>query len=125
MSHPALTSKDGGGTRRHHILTILGRHHFTSSLYSFADTIRRMNVTLLDFTAAGLVIALGSTLQASTGLGAGLIVVPLLALFHLEFVPGPVIFASLGLSLLMTLVGRNAIKWVHLHTSASASLLAC
>lgn len=41
---------------------------------------------------------------------------PLLALFHLEFVPGPVIFASLGLSLLMTLVGRDAIKRVHLHT---------
>ena len=75
-----------------------------------------MNVTLLDFIAAGLVIALGSTLQASTGLGAGLIVVPLLALIHLEFVPGPVIFASLGLSLLMTLVGRDAIKRVHLHT---------
>jgi uncharacterized protein len=75
-----------------------------------------MDVTLLDFIAAGLVIALGATLQASTGFGAGLIVVPLLALIHLEFVPGPVIFASLGLSLLMTLVGRDAINRVHLHT---------
>lgn len=68
-----------------------------------------MDVTLLDFIAAGLVIALWSTLQASTGLGAGLIVVPLLALIHLEFVPGPVIFAGLGLSLVMTIVGRHAI----------------
>jgi uncharacterized protein len=42
--------------------------------------------------------------------------VPLLALIHLEFVPGPVIFASLGLSLLMTLVGRDAINRVHLRT---------
>ena len=74
-----------------------------------------MDVTLLDFIAAGVVIALGSTLQASTGFGAGLIVVPLLALIHLEFVPGPVIFASLGLSSLMTVVGRNAINRVHLH----------
>ena len=75
-----------------------------------------MEVTLLDFIAAGFVIALGSTLQASTGFGAGLIVVPLLALIHLEFVPGPVIFASLGLSSLMTVVGRNAINRVHLYT---------
>jgi uncharacterized protein len=75
-----------------------------------------MDVTLLDFIAAGLVIAIGSTLQASTGFGAGLIVVPLLAFIHLEFVPGPLIFASLGLSLLMTLVGRDAINRAHLHT---------
>lgn len=74
-----------------------------------------MDVTLLDFIAAGVVIALGSTIQASTGFGAGLIVVPLLALIHLEFVPGPVIFASLGLSSLMTIVGRNAINRQHLH----------
>lgn len=74
-----------------------------------------MDVTLLDFIAAGFVIALGSPLQVSPGFGAGLIVVPLLALIHLDFVPEPVIFAGLGLSLLMTLVGRDAINRVHLH----------
>lgn len=73
-------------------------------------------MTLLDFIAAGCVIALGSTLQASTGLGAGLLVVPLLALINLEFVPGPVMFASLGLSGLMTVMGWNAINRVHLPT---------
>jgi uncharacterized protein len=82
----------------------------------FWRPIGHMDATLLDFLAAGLVICLGSTLQASTGFGAGLVVVPLLALIHLEFVPGPVIFASLGLSLLMTLVGRRAINRMHLHT---------
>ncbi|MBA2251772.1 MAG: sulfite exporter TauE/SafE family protein [Nitrospirales bacterium] len=82
-----------------------------------------MDVTLLDFIAAGFVIALGATLQAATGLGAGLIVVPLLALIHLEFVPGPVIFASFGLSLLMTLVGRDAINRVHLHTVSIGLIL--
>src|SRR3569623_1901705 len=75
-----------------------------------------MDVTLFDFIAAGFVIALGSTLQASTGFGAGLLVVPHLALIHLEFVPGPVIFASLGLSSLMTVVGHGAIKRLHLRT---------
>lgn len=75
-----------------------------------------MDVTLFDFIVAGFVIVIGSTLQASTGFGAGLIVVPLLALIDLEFVPGPVIFASLGLSALMTVVGRDAINRVHLRT---------
>jgi uncharacterized protein len=75
-----------------------------------------MNIPFLDFIVAGFVIAVGSALQASTGFGAGLIVVPLLALIRLDFVPGPVLFASLGLSALMTVVGRDAINRVHLHT---------
>lgn len=82
-----------------------------------------MDVTVLDFIAAGLVIALGSTLQASTGFGAGLIVVPLLALIHLEFIPGPVIFASLALSSIMTYAGREAIKRLHLHTVSIGLIL--
>ena len=95
--------------------------HFAVHPNGFTGTCNRrlliaMDVTLLDFIAAGFVIALGSTLQASTGFGAGLIVVPLLALIHLEFIPGPVIFASLGLSSLMTVAGRSAISRLHLHT---------
>jgi len=54
-----------------------------------------MDLTLLDILAAGLVIRLRTIVQASTGLGAGLVVVPLLALIHIEFVPCPVIFARL------------------------------
>lgn len=69
-----------------------------------------ITITLLDFIAAGIVIVTGPTLQASTGYGAGLIIVPLLALIRLEFVPGLVVFASLGLSSLMTSVGREAIN---------------
>lgn len=49
-----------------------------------------MHVPLLDVIAAEFVIAIGATLQASTGFGAGLLVVPLLALYKLEFVPGRV-----------------------------------
>ena len=48
-----------------------------------------MDLTLLDILAAGLVIRLRTIVQASTGLGAGLVVVPLLALIHIEFVPRP------------------------------------
>jgi len=62
------------------------------------------------FLAALLAITLGAVMQAATGLGAGLIVVPLLALISLELVPGPVIFASLILSFLMAWGGREHIN---------------
>ncbi len=46
-----------------------------------------MDLTLFDILAAGLVIRLRIIVQASTGLGAELVVVPPLALLHIEFVP--------------------------------------
>lgn len=82
-----------------------------------------MEFTFLHILAAFFVIALGTILQASTGLGAGLLVVPLLALIHLELVPGPVMFASLTLSSAMTYAGRRAIKRQHL-LSVTFGLLA-
>ncbi|WP_447982998.1 TSUP family transporter [Nitrospira sp. Nam74] len=75
-----------------------------------------MDISLLQFVAATVVIAMGSTVQAATGVGAGLFVVPLLALINLNFVPGPVILASLWLSTIMAITGRNAIDRAHLHT---------
>lgn len=44
---------------------------------------------------ACLAVTLGATLQASTGFGAGLVSVPLLALIRPELVPGPILLASL------------------------------
>lgn len=75
----------------------------------------------MDFTAGSLVastcaITLGAILQASTGLGAGLVIVPLLGLISLEFIPGPLIFASLALSSLMTYQGRNNINFLNVKT---------
>ena len=52
---------------------------------------------------------LGAILQASTGLGAGLIIVPLLALVSLAFIPGPLVLASMALSGLMAFQGRREI----------------
>lgn len=52
---------------------------------------------------------LGAILQASTGLGSGLIIVPLLALVSLIFVPGPLVLASMALSGLMAWQGRKEI----------------
>jgi uncharacterized membrane protein YfcA len=66
-------------------------------------------VTATQITAANLAVMLGAILQASTGLGAGLIIVPLLALVSLIFVPGPLVLASMALSGLMAYQGRREI----------------
>jgi uncharacterized membrane protein YfcA len=49
-----------------------------------------------------------------TGVGAGFLVVPLLALVDLSLVPAPVIFGSMALSLTMAFRGRHQIdfRWV-------------
>lgn len=61
--------------------------------------------------AANAIFMLGATLQASTGLGAGLIIVPLLALISLNYIPAPVIAATIVLSFLMAWRGRTAIDF--------------
>jgi hypothetical protein len=69
-----------------------------------------MGVEWSGVMAANGILAVGSVLQAATGLGAGLVVVPLLALISLEFVPGPVILAVLALAWLMAWRGRAEIS---------------
>jgi len=61
------------------------------------------------FFAASGAVMLGAILQSATGFGAGLIIVPLLALVSLDFLPAPLILASMSLSALMTWQGRQHI----------------
>jgi uncharacterized protein len=75
-----------------------------------------MEITLGTFAAITCVITLGAILQASTGLGAGLVIVPLLGLISLELIPGPVIFASIALSALMTWQYRMSVKFLNMKT---------
>jgi uncharacterized protein len=75
-----------------------------------------MDLSIANLVAAAAVITLGSILQASTGLGSGLITVPLLALISLELIPGPLIFASLALSSLMAWRGRSSINFLNVKT---------
>jgi uncharacterized protein len=65
---------------------------------------------VIDLVAANAAVLLGAVLQASTGLGAGLIIVPLLALISLDFIPGPIVLASVALSGIMALQGRREIQ---------------
>lgn len=73
-------------------------------------------VHIIDLIAASGVIVLGATLQAATGLGAGLVMVPLLALIDPLFVPGPAIFASMALTALMSYRGRHEYRIAPLNT---------
>jgi len=81
-----------------------------------------------DFLLANLAITLGAVLQAATGLGAGLMIVPMLALIDLRFLPAPVILASMFLSALMAWKGRRQVegRYVPLISAslAAGSLLA-
>jgi uncharacterized membrane protein YfcA len=82
-----------------------------------------MDLTIGNLAASACGITLGAVLQTATGLGAGLVVVPLLGLISLELVPGPVIFASLTLSFLMAYHGRRSIQFANV-TILMAGLVA-
>ena len=70
-----------------------------------------MTIEWIGILAANALLALGSVVQAATGLGAGVVVVPLLALISLDFIPGPVIVAALALAWLMAWRGRAEIHY--------------
>ncbi|WP_046023092.1 sulfite exporter TauE/SafE family protein [Magnetospira sp. QH-2] len=62
--------------------------------------------------AAGwAVVILGAALQAATGLGGGLVMVPLLALVDPMLVPGPLILSALSLNSLMVYRGRHEVAF--------------
>ena len=71
-------------------------------------------MTALELAAATLAIALGSIVQAASGVGAGFLIVPMLAWINLSLVPAPMICGSLALSGLMAWRERGAIDRGHL-----------
>jgi uncharacterized membrane protein YfcA len=75
-------------------------------------------MTVWMFLVASAAVLAGSILQSATGFGAGLVIVPLLALVSLDFVPAPLILASMSLSLIMAWQGR-----AHIARAGLASVL--
>jgi len=73
-------------------------------------------MSLVEFLAATLAVATGALIQASTGIGAGFIIVPILAWIDVRLVPGPVVLASIALTVLMSVRERAAIDRNHLPT---------
>jgi uncharacterized membrane protein YfcA len=82
-------------------------------------------MTFADFAAATLAVALGSVLQAISGVGAGFLIVPMLAFVDIGLVPGPMIFGSLLLSGLMAYRERGAIDTSHLRIIIGGLLPGC
>jgi len=73
-------------------------------------------VSGLQLTAGLVVYAIGCTLQGVLGFGGGLFAVPILALIHPDFVPGPVLMVNPLLSGLLSMrergsVDRHGLRW--------------
>lgn len=66
-------------------------------------------MSLLDLVAASLAVAIGSIVQAASGVGAGFLMVPMIAWVNIELLPGPMICGSLALSGIMAWRERGAI----------------
>ena len=68
-----------------------------------------MELTISTFILINLVLIVGSILQRATGITAGMIIVPFLAMISYTLVPVPVVFASLALTSIMAYTGRKHI----------------
>ncbi|WP_299154881.1 sulfite exporter TauE/SafE family protein [uncultured Tateyamaria sp.] len=66
--------------------------------------------SLLAYIIANSAVVVASLVQTSTGMGFAMIAAPLLALISLEFVPGPMLFVNLFLSLFMLGDGRSHVE---------------
>jgi len=84
-----------------------------------------MTVSAPGLAAAAAVIAIGAVLQAATGMGTGILIVPLLALIDLNLVPGPAVMASMALSLPMAWRGRRHIAYDDLKPLMAGLLGGC
>lgn len=64
---------------------------------------------VFEWIAGNLIMVIGSFLQSAVGFGIALFVAPLLVLLNPGFVPGPMLFASLFLAVIMTFRGWRVI----------------
>lgn len=63
------------------------------------------------FLLSSVIVAIGAALQGAVGFGLGLFAVPLLLLFAPELVPGPLLAASMVLTMFLAQHERGAIAW--------------
>lgn len=68
-----------------------------------------MELTINTFILINLILILGSILQMATGVTAGMIIVPFLAMISYTLIPVPIAFASLTLTIMMAYKGRKKI----------------
>ncbi len=68
-----------------------------------------MDISVGSYLLINFILIVGSILQMATGVTAGMIIVPFLAMISYTLVPVPIAFASLALTVLMTYKGRKNI----------------
>ena len=68
-----------------------------------------MELTLFTYILINFILILGSILQMATGVTAGMIIVPFLAMISYTLIPAPIAFASLALTIMMSYKGRKHI----------------
>jgi uncharacterized protein len=84
-----------------------------------------MALELLNLGLAAGTIAVGAVLQAATGMGTGVMIVPILALIDIRLVPGPAVLASMALSLPMAWRGRRHIAYQELMPLLAGLMAGC
>jgi uncharacterized membrane protein YfcA len=86
-----------------------------------------IDLSLPRIAAAILVMAIGSALQATVGVGLALLAAPLLALLDVRFVPGPMLLASVIVAVATATHERDAIDgrklWLALTGLAAGTIL--
>jgi hypothetical protein len=68
-------------------------------------------VSLALFSLVFLIVALGAVLQGSVGFGLGVFSVPFLLLLAPELVPGPLLAATIAITLLIMVRERRDVRW--------------
>ena len=68
-----------------------------------------MELTIYTYVLINLILILSSILQMATGVTAGMIIVPFLAMISYTLIPVPIAFASLALTIMMAYKGRKHI----------------
>ena len=68
-----------------------------------------MELTFITYLLINFILILGSILQMATGVTAGMIIVPFLAMISYTLIPAPIAFASLALTIMMSYKGRKHI----------------
>ncbi|PHQ92700.1 MAG: hypothetical protein COB42_00870 [Sulfurimonas sp.] len=66
-----------------------------------------MELTISTFILVNFILIVSSTLQMATGVTAGMIIVPFLAMISYTLIPVPIAFASLALTVMMAYKGRK------------------
>ncbi|UCG85460.1 MAG: sulfite exporter TauE/SafE family protein [Gemmatimonadota bacterium] len=80
-------------------------------------------MSVFDFVITTLIVTIGALLQGSIGIGLGMFAAPMLLLIDPAYIPGPLLFSALVLTVLLTHRDRHAIQVSDLGWALSGRLV--